>query len=431
MKAFFEFIKTITNNPIFKVSSLNAVSVVVRVLGGLLSSKMVAIFIGPSGLALVGNFRNFLRQAEVFSMLGFENGIIKYIAENEDNAEQQKKVLATVLFSIVTAVLVVGLILLFCASYFNTLFFGNDFSYIWVFRVVAIALPLYVGDLVFINIFNGLSEYKKVIKINIITNITGVLISALLIWQFKVSGALLGLILCPSFVFFYSFYLIKKKLGNLTFLQFNNFDRSIFKGLLSFSLMSLITTAIGPLVALSIRTHLINSYNTTEAGLWEAMTRISFFYLMFVSTLLTVYFFPKLSAAKTDRDTSEVFKSYYKTIIPLFALGLLLVFISKNFIIKILFNEEFLPMNNLFGWQLIGDFFKACSLILGYQFFAKRMTKAFIVSELLSYAILYFSSHYLVNLYGSEGAVMGHAITYFIYYLVLVIYFKKQLFIND
>ena len=85
-----KILKSISANPVFKVSSLNALSVLVKIAGGLISSKIIAVYIGPSGLALVGNFRNFIRQAEVFSMLGFENGIIKYIAENQKNKEEQK-----------------------------------------------------------------------------------------------------------------------------------------------------------------------------------------------------------------------------------------------------------------------------------------------------------------------------------------------------
>ena len=66
-------------------------------------------------------------------------------------------------------------------------------------------------------------------------------------------------------------------------------------------------------------------------------------------------------------------------------------------------------------------------MILGFQFFAARMTKAFIITELLSLLILYVSSIMLINLMGSKGVVMAHALTYFIYLIVLLIYFRKKL----
>ena len=98
------------------------------------------------------------------------------------------------------------------------------------------------------------------------------------------------------------------------------------------------------------------------------------------------------------------------------------------FLLKtVLFTKEFMPVSELFVWQLIGDFFKALSLILGYQFFAKKLTKAFIITEILSLTILWFSSTYLLSIYGIEGIVIAHAFTFFMYFVVLGIYFRKYL----
>ena len=81
----------------------------------------------------------------------------------------------------------------------------------------------------------------------------------------------------------------------------------------------------------------------------------------------------------------------------------------------------------MFFWQLVGDFLKVASWILGLQFFAKKMTKAFILTEILSLVILYFSSFYFVSIFKTEGVVIAHAFTYFMYLLVLGIYFRKIL----
>ena len=67
----------------FKITSLNSFSVALKIGIGLITSKILAIFVGPSGMALVGNLRNFLTSLENISTLGFQNGIVKYTAENE------------------------------------------------------------------------------------------------------------------------------------------------------------------------------------------------------------------------------------------------------------------------------------------------------------------------------------------------------------
>jgi PST family polysaccharide transporter len=75
-----DFIKKITQTNLFKITSLNSLSIVLKLGIGLITSKVIAVFVGSSGLALVGNFRNFVGSFETISTLGFQNGIIKYVS---------------------------------------------------------------------------------------------------------------------------------------------------------------------------------------------------------------------------------------------------------------------------------------------------------------------------------------------------------------
>jgi hypothetical protein len=104
------------------------------------------------------------------------------------------------------------------------------------------------------------------------------------------------------------------------------------------------------------------------------------------------------------------------------------LYFLRVFLIKLLFTKDFLPVSDLFFWQLMGDTFKAASLILGYQFYAKKLTVAFIGTELLSLVIMYIFCHFFIITFGIEGIVIAHALTYLIYFMVLVMYFRKNLF---
>jgi PST family polysaccharide transporter len=192
--------------------------------------------------------------------------------------------------------------------------------------------------------------------------------------------------------------------------------------------MALVSSVLGPLVFLAIRQNVIEVVGLEQAGFWETITRISTYYIMFVSTILSVYFFPKLAAAKNNQETKNIFWSFYRNILPLFVVALIVIYFARFFIIKLLFTDEFLPVTTLFFWQLVGDVVKVASLILGYQFYAKKMTKAFIISELASLAVLYFSSIYLIKFFGVQGIVMAQAFDNLIYLLVLGVYFRKSLF---
>ncbi|MNK22210.1 Lipid III flippase [compost metagenome] len=423
-----QIVKKILGQPLFKISSLNAVSVLVRIVGGLISSKVIAVFLGPGGIAIVGNLRNFLTSIEAFSTLGLQNGIVKYTAENEKDNDKLYKILGTVFCTLLCTVLLISFLLLVLSNYWSKWVFSEFGTYAWVFKVLAFTLPWYAGSLVFMAVLNGLGNYRQIIALNVFGNILGVIFSTLLIWKFHLNGALLGLVLFQAIFFVFSFYILQKKFPKIVFFRVQYFDLKIFKGLFSYSMMSLVTAILGPIIFMAIRKNLAKNFSPDEAGFWESMNRISGFYLMFATTMLTMHFLPKLSKAISKQETKAVFKSYYKSIVPLFAAGLIVVYFLREFIIRLLFTREFMPMTDLFFWQLLGDFFKVCSLILGYQFFAKKLTKVFIATEISSFIVLYISSTLLIKAYGSEGAVMAHAITYFIYTSVLGIYFKNIIF---
>jgi len=103
---------------LFKITSLNSFSVVLKIGAGLITSKMLAVFVGPGGMALVGNLRNFLTSLENISTLGFQNGIVKYTAENEKNQTEFQKIVSTVFLSLVFIALILS------ASLFLQLHFG-------------------------------------------------------------------------------------------------------------------------------------------------------------------------------------------------------------------------------------------------------------------------------------------------------------------
>lgn len=420
--------KKITQTTLFKVTSLNSFSVGLKIGIGLITSKILAVFVGPGGMALVGNLRNFLTSLESISTLGFQNGIVKYVAENQRNKSEFQKILATVFICLVAVAIVLSLILFFFATFWNEKIFNNHFDFSLVFKVLALALPWYAVSVFLLAVLNGLSQFKKVIWINIIGNLIGLLASVFMILQFKTLGALLAIVITPALLFFVTFYFVNKEINFFGSIRLHLFDFRIIKNLSSYSLMALVSSVLGPIIFLAIRSNVIKSLGIDQAGFWETITRISSYYLMFISTILTVYFLPKLSVAQNNQETKAIFWRFYKSILPVFILGLIVVYFGRFFIIQLLFTKEFLPVTTLFIWQLIGDVFKVASLILGYNFFAKKLTKAFIFFEIFSLTLLYFSSLIFIKYFGLEGVVMAQAFDNLMYFIVLCLYFRKSLF---
>jgi PST family polysaccharide transporter len=422
-----DFFKQIWQKELFKITSLNGLSVLLKIMVGFVTSKVIAVFIGPAGMALVGNFRNFITAIENLGILGFQNGIIKYVADYHNQEEKQRSFLATVTVTILLVASALSILLFCTATYWNNNLFGTAFQYTTIFKALAVCLPWYIGSIFLTAVLNGFEAYAKVIKVNIIGNLIGLFLSVALVYYYKEFGALLAIVLAPVFVFFITLYYLYNQLDYFR-ISFRNYNPDFLRHLSEYSLMALVSAVVGPIVFLSLRNTIIHRLSYEAAGYWEALTRISSYYFLFLSTILTVYYLPKLSKSESNVATKALFWSYFKGIVPFFLIGLLVLYVLRGYLIPVLFTDAFLPVSELFFWQFIGDAFKAMALILGYQFFAKKLTKAFVVTEIFSFAVLWLSGQYLVSVFGIEGIAMANAVTYGLYLITLSVYFRKQLF---
>ena len=422
-----KIIQKITTSQLFKITSLNSISVLLKIGIGLITSKVLALFVGPSGMALVGNLKNFTASLESITTLGFQNGIVKYVAENKEDKEKIKTIFSTLFSTLFLVSIVLSAVLFFFASYWNFQLFGSHFDFTLVIRCLALLLPWYASSVFFLSFINGLGQYKNVIYINIFGNVIGLLVSVFMIIQMQTLGALLSIVVTPSLLFFVTYYYINKEFNFFKAINFKSIDYNIIKYLSSFSLMALVSSLLGPIVFLAIRNYVIHKVGLEEAGYWETISRISSYYLLFVTTILTIYFLPKLAMARTNEATKTILWSFYKYLLPLFIVGVTIIYFLRFFIIETLLTRAFLPTTNLFFWQLVGDVLKVASWILAFNLLAQKRTVAYITTELFSLLLTYLFSLYFVNQYGIEGIVMAHALTYLVYFFVLGIYFKKSL----
>lgn len=421
--------KFISQNILLKITSLNSVAVSIRLVLALVSQKIIAELLGPIGVKRLGDIRDIIPMIESFSSLGTFNGIVKYVAEHKENQKELQKLFSTVtVFSLLASILSC-LILLFGASYFNELLFPNE-NYVFVFQILALAVPFIALNRVLNAIINGLSAYKTFVKINLASYVFSVILLLLMVYYKHTTGALIAVALTPILQFCIIGYLYYKTIKD--YIKVKGISCSIpYKNeLLAFTLMSLVATFLGRFVDLNIRHSIENQISEVDAGNWTALTNISKQYLMFMSAILTLYVIPKFATLKTSLEFRREVVHIYATVLPFFAIGMLVIFFLREWIVINLLTEEFIGMKPLFKWQLLGDFIKLASIIIAHQFLAKKMVEEFIISELISLVLFFGLSFYFVNAMGAEGVVYAHFLRYLMYFIIVLILLRKHLWGN-
>jgi len=418
-------LKKILQNQLFKATLLNSTSIIVRIITGFISSKAIAYFIGPSGMALMGNLRNFTATIENIGILGLQNAIVQNCAKNYEDKKQLNNWVSSLFWIFFALALLLSSIVFLENRFFSKQIFGSATDYQFVINFIAIVIPFQVLHLFFVAILNGFSEYKKVTAISVYSYVVGLFISLFFMFKFGLTGALVSISVLSVFQFLFSGYYFRKHFSLHLIFQNIKIEIQSVKHLFPLGLMTLFSAVIAPILYIYIRNLITKEESLAAAGYYEAMQRISGFYMMFISTLITFYFLPELTKAKSFYKERELTLAFYKVIIPVFGFGLVLIYFLRNFVIQVLLTKEFEQVSELFSWQLIGDFFRALALILGIRFYAKKIMKAYFITEIISFTVLFFSSYLLIPKFGVEGAVMAYSVTYILYFVVLFIYFRK------
>lgn len=423
-------IRRLVQKDIFRVFSLTAISTIVKMITGFISIKIVSALIGPAGIALLGQFNNFSAIFLTFSTAGINTGVTKYVAEYSDSPNKVNLVLRTAIGMIAFMSILSGIVLIIGSTYFSKLILHSN-RYSSIILIFGCTIVFYSLNSLLLAVLNGYKEFKKFVKINIISSVVGLLFSGTLAYYLGVYGALLAAVTLESVILLVTL----SKITECAFFKISSFfgkwNKEILVKLSNYSLMALISAATVPVSQLIIRGSIVENSSLDDAGLWEAMNRLSAMYLLVITSSLSVYYLPRLSEIKTERELKKEIFSTYKFVIPPLLVFVLMIFISRHFIIRIVFNERFQGMESLFLFQLIGDFFKIGSWILAYQMLARSMTKFYVITEILGSILLVGSAIFLIQIFGNLGATMGYALTYICYFIGMVLIFRKLLFTHE
>ena len=347
-----KFNNYINDHVLFKVANLNTATIITKIIAGILTSKAIAVFIGVEGMALIGNLRNFLSIIQTFSILGFYNGLVKSISEVKNDAFELSKTLSTAFYLGFFATILLAFYSYYNSEFINNFLFSANYNYAYVIRIMALALPFYALNMFSFSIMNGFSKFKILLIINIIGQVLGLSVTLLLIYQNNIDGALIAAVIAPSLILLITFVGIMNQRSLVSSVKISNVSFEVLKKFGPFAILALVTAIAIPMVSIVIRNYIIDEVGIKEAGHWEAMQRISDYYLMFINSLITLYFLPRFSEIDTKKEFRKEVFSFYKTTMPIFGIGLILIYLLRSFLVKLIFSDAFEPTQDLFLWQL-------------------------------------------------------------------------------
>ena len=412
-----------------KTSFLSGLSTGISLIARLISTKIVAIYLGTNGMFLLGQLKDFLRLSNTISSFGIENGIIKYTSEYEKQETELKGVIGTSFkINFFSAVFVSGLILIFkerVSDFLQINFDQNFYFLILIISVISASI-----NTCFLSIYNGLKKIELYVLINIFSNVLSAALIILLVLEMKIIGAFYALALNQilSLLINILFYLYFKPFKIKWILE--SFLKENLKKLSKFSIMAIAGPSCLIISTFIIRDHIYNEFGSDYAGSWEAMWRISAIYLLFLITTFKFYLIPTFSKVNDNKLKSEVFK-IWKVTIPIIILITVAVYMTRNIIIDLLLSKEFILINVIIFFHLLGDIIKINCWVLGNIMISKADTKSFVFFQVEWSTLFILFSYLFIEMYGFVGVSISYLVTYVIHFGLLNLYYRKLLWVKN
>ena len=422
----------LNKNLLLKVAGYNSIHVGIRIAIGVVMSKIIALYVGAAGMAVMGNLRDFTQGVWRFAVLGLDNGLVKNAAELKASRAKLKQTFNTAWCLSLIASILIGIFCFIYADWLDATLIASDVSYNGVFKILGISLPFHAVFIILSSLMQGNEWYRKFITLNICISIVLFAVSAYLIYQYNLMGALYGMVVVPFIqaLLAIGFWLKSVSQESLRLSQIFNidFDPIVAKPLLKYSVMALASAIMLPAAYIFIRKQVMLEVSDTAAGWWEAVSRVSNYYMMFVTSLISLYVLPSLSKDASIKNYRSTIVHFYKNILPIVILGLISIFLCKDLIIQLLFTQEFTGAVPLFKWQLAGDFIKIITTVMAFRFIAQNQLKKYLIAEIASVGFFVVISYFLIPVYQEEGVVIAYFLNYVFYILVLISLLRKELF---
>jgi O-antigen/teichoic acid export membrane protein len=392
-------------------------STAVRLAAGLVLLKYLAWQFGPSTFGLLTQVMGVAAVFYMFAGGGITNGVIRNISATSSEVERRRWMSAgttiTVVSSIALAAVAVAL-----ALFGGSAIFGDpDYAPVFV-GIAAAQILVGFGNLV-LAYFSGIGDNRTFAVVQIVANISSLLLLVALTEGVGLGGAVFGLVVAPTTIGAVALWCFFRQVAHHGMFRIA-WDRPLLKDLLSYAAVMASSVTAVPIAQLFIRTDMSERLGWNAVGYWQAVAKLSDAYMLFIGVILINYLLPQLSNRHEAASALRMLLRFGTLLLGLSVMASGVIYAVRDYLLLIVYSEQFLAASDFVLPQLVGDTFKVATLLLYYYFMSRGRVLIVFVSELTLGGALYVLYLVLAPSYGAIAPIYAYAAAYAALLLVML-----------
>jgi PST family polysaccharide transporter len=393
----------------------------------MIRTKAVAIFLGPSGVGLVGLYSTAVGFVGIISGLGIASSAVRDIAEadasnNDERVSRSVKALRRACW--ITGLLGWALTAVFAWPLSLWTFGSGEHAWALTLLGATILLGSISGGQA--SLLQGRRRIGDLARLNVISVTLASIVSVALYAWLRERGILPVMLVSGAITLLTSWWFARKvQCAPIELRWVESWPDA--KRLVQLGLAFMWSGVLVAAVALISRTWIVRVFGLDANGIYQAAWSVSGMFAGFIIGAMGADFYPRLTAVSRDHAQANQLVNEQTEIGILLALpGLLGTLAFAPWVMHVFYSDKFVSGGDLLPWFVLGVFGKVIAWPMSFIMVAKGESRWFAASETIS-TVLYLTLMIgCMRALGLWGAALAFAILY-LGYTVAVYFIARHL----
>jgi len=403
-----------SHRQILRSTSLVGGSTVISVLISVFRTKILAVLLGPSGVALFGLYASATGLISNLSRMGIRSSGVRQIAAANGHGDRQKisrTIITLRRVALLTGVFGAGMLLVLRVAV-SRLTFGDD-SYAGSLALLSLSIFFSSVSAGQTALIQGMRRIRALATIRVVSALLGVVVTVPVIWFFRERGVALSMVAVSAMALLVSWRFAQRIPVDRVALSWRQFSRET-RALIGLGFAFMASAVMTAGVTYFIRTCIVRQLGLDPAGYYQAAYNLAGIYVGTILSAMGADFYPRLTAVAHDNEAcNRVVNEQSEVGLLIAGPGVVATLVLAPLVIRLFYSIDFSPAVDVLRWQILGVFGRVVSWPLGFTILAKGRGRIFIATELSSNAI-----HVLFVVLGMQmWGLVGTGVAFFALYV--------------
>jgi PST family polysaccharide transporter len=405
----------------FKATAILSSSSVLAIVVGLVSSKVMAVYLQPAGYGYYGLLQAFVTVATLMVSFGIGTGLVRMGAGAVAQGDQVTiSVLRRASWLLFAGLATISLLAVWFLRVPISRWVLGDSDHPTTIVVMGVVLIFTVAASLQTATLNAYHRVKALAQCGITTAVLSACVNVLAVVLLSTGGIVPAVAGAAIIGWAVAGYFLRREVGGL---PVQPDSRQVIKEarfLLRFGGPYTASVLVGTGVQYALPIVVLHVLGTESVGYYRAATAISVGYLGFLATAMSQDYYPRISAVKDRPQELVSLVNEQHKLVMILAVPLMLVMLALvPYIVPLLYSRKFMPTVDILEWQLIGDIFKFSSWTMSFAILAHCKSSIYFLTEAIGGVLSVLALSLAIRWFGLPGLGIGFLLTYIMYYAVV------------